>query len=65
MQHIQVDICDSRLQPLNPAAAIAFVEAAGNGAAVVFIGTVRNRNHGREVIGVSYDVHETMALHSF
>jgi molybdopterin synthase catalytic subunit len=65
LQNIRVDICDSRTRPLEPAAAIAFVEAPGNGAAVMFIGTVRNRNHGREVMGVSYDVHAAMAKRSF
>jgi molybdopterin synthase catalytic subunit len=65
MSDIQVDIRDSGKQPLNPAEAIAFVEAPGNGAAVLFIGAVRNRNHGRDVLGVSYDVHETMARLSF
>jgi molybdopterin synthase catalytic subunit len=64
MQNIQVDICDS-LQPLDPATAIAFVEAPGNGAAVLFIGAVRNLNHGRAVVGVSYDVHAAMARRSF
>lgn len=65
MEHIRVDIRDSLTQPLDPAEASAFVEAPGNGAAVLFIGAVRNRNHGREVTGVSYDVHETMAVISF
>ena len=65
MENIHVDICDSRTRPLDPAAAIAFVEAPGNGAAVIFIGAVRNRNQGRDVIGVSYDVHAAMAKRSF
>jgi molybdopterin synthase catalytic subunit len=64
MKNVQVDIRDSS-RPLDPAAAIAFAEAPGNGAAVLFIGSVRNRNHGRDVIGVSYDVHEAMATRSF
>jgi molybdopterin synthase catalytic subunit len=64
MQTIQVDICDGS-RPLNPATAITFVEAPGNGAAVLFIGAVRNRNHGRDVVGVSYDVHDAMAKRSF
>lgn len=65
MEQIRVDIRDSLTQPLDPAEALAFVEAPGNGAAVLFVGAVRNRNHGREVTGVSYDVHETMAAISF
>jgi molybdopterin synthase catalytic subunit len=65
MDHIHIAICDSRLHPLNPADAIAFVEAPGNGAAVLFIGAVRNHNQGRTVTGVSYDVHDAMAKRSF
>jgi molybdopterin synthase catalytic subunit len=65
MEHIQVEIRDCPAQPLDPAAAIRFVEAPGNGAAALFIGSVRDRNHGRAVTGVSYDVHETMARISF
>jgi molybdopterin synthase catalytic subunit len=65
MENIRVGIHDSLKQPLDPAEAIAFVEAPGNGAAVLFIGAVRNRNHGRAVTGVSYDAHETMAAISF
>ncbi len=65
MENIHVDIRDNDRHPLDPAAAIAFVEAPGNGAAVLFIGAVRDHNQGRSVIGVSYDVHETMAKRSF
>lgn len=65
MENIYVGIRDSTTGLPDPASAIAFVEAPGNGAAVIFIGTVRNRNQGRDVIGVSYDVHETMAQLSF
>lgn len=65
VDNIYAGILDSRKQPLDPAAAIAFVEAPGNGAAVIFIGTVRDHNQGRKVIGVSYDVHEAMAQRSF
>lgn len=65
MPNTLVDIRMHEKNPLNPAEAIAFVEAPGNGAAVLFIGAVRNRNHGRDVTGVSYDVHEGMAKKSF
>jgi molybdopterin synthase catalytic subunit len=65
MENIRVDIRNGGQHALDPMEAIAFVEAAGNGAAVIFIGMVRNHNHGRDVIGVSYDVHEAMAKRSF
>jgi molybdopterin synthase catalytic subunit len=59
------DIYNVEQRPLNPAEAVSFVEAPGNGAAVVFIGSVRNRNQGRDVVGVSYDVFEPLAKKSF
>jgi molybdopterin synthase catalytic subunit len=65
MSNIHVDIREHEKHPLNAAEAIAFVEAPGNGAAAVFIGAVRNRNHGRDVVGVSYDAHDAMAKKSF
>jgi molybdopterin synthase catalytic subunit len=65
MENIRVEIRHGSKGPLDPAEAIAFVEAPGNGASTIFIGSVRNRNHGRDVIGVSYDAHEIMARRSF
>ena len=44
------------------AEAFNFVAAESNGAASSFIGTIRNKNLGREVLGVSYDIHKPLAI---
>lgn len=52
-------------QALNIAAAFQFVADEKHGGTAVFQGTVRNLNFGRQVIGVSYDVCEPLAIKSF
>lgn len=52
-------------KPLSPEAAINFVSDDAHGAADLFIGTVRNHNLGKSVIGVSYDVFDELALQTF
>lgn len=47
--------------PLDPAAILAEVADAGNGAAVLFVGTVRDVNDGRPVLGLEYSSYVTMA----
>ncbi len=51
--------------PLSVEAALSFVADSGHGAAASFIGQVRDRNHGRDVTGVSYDVFDALALRTF
>ena len=41
--------------------AYAFVRDPAHGAADIFVGTVRNNHLGKEVTGLSYDVHPTLA----
>lgn len=57
-----VDIADARL---DPAAAIDFVSDPGFGGIAVFVGRVRDFNHGRAVTGVSYDLFDALALRGF
>ncbi len=57
-----VDIADGRL---DPAAAIEFVSAPGFGGIAMFVGRVRDLNHGRAVTGVSYDLFDALALNGF
>ncbi|MBM4317590.1 MAG: molybdenum cofactor biosynthesis protein MoaE, partial [Deltaproteobacteria bacterium] len=56
--YTKIDICDGPIKsdwlkeiPQNPA----------HGAATQFEGIVRNRNHGRDVVAVSYDCHKALA----
>lgn len=46
---------------LSPAALLAEVARAANGASVLFVGTVRDVNDGRAVIGIEYSAYEAMA----
>ena len=47
---------------IDPAALLAAAQSARNGAAVLFLGTVREVNEGRLVTGMEYTAYETMAL---
>ncbi|HUQ48769.1 MAG TPA: molybdenum cofactor biosynthesis protein MoaE [Gemmatimonadaceae bacterium] len=46
---------------IDSARLIAEVSAAENGAAVLFLGTVRSRNDGRDVLMIEYSAYEPMA----
>ena len=46
---------------LDPAALLAEVSAPANGAAVLFVGTVREVNEGRAVTGIDYSAYVAMA----
>jgi molybdopterin synthase catalytic subunit len=50
---------------LDPAAALDFVSDPGFGGITMFVGKVRDLNHGRPVLGVSYDIFEPLALVRF
>ncbi len=57
-----VDIAEG---PLDPAAALDFVSDPGFGGVTMFVGRVRDLNHGRVVTGVSYDMFVPLALNGF
>jgi molybdopterin synthase catalytic subunit len=57
-----VDVDDGAL---DPAAALEFVDDPGFGGVAVFVGRVRDRNHGRDVLGISYDLFDPLALAIF
>ncbi|MCM2268678.1 MAG: molybdenum cofactor biosynthesis protein MoaE [Thermoanaerobaculia bacterium] len=48
-------------RPLDAAAIAGEVAAPGRGAAVLFVGSVRDRHAGRDVVGIDYSGYETMA----
>ncbi len=52
-------------EPLDPAAAVAVVSAAGCGAVVIFVGLVREHNAGRRVIWLDYEAFEPLAVKAF
>src|SRR5207248_1371691 len=47
--------------PIEPARLLARVAARGNGATVLFLGTVRDINEGRAVIGIEYTAYRSLA----
>lgn len=57
-----VDIAESKL---DPSAALEFVSDPGFGGIAMFVGRVRDLNHGRVVTGVSYDMFDALALNGF
>lgn len=50
---------------LDVAAAIEFVSDPGFGGINLFVGRVRDLNHGRAVTGISYDMFDALALNGF
>jgi molybdopterin synthase catalytic subunit len=48
-------------EPLDPAALLSEVAHVRNGASVLFVGTVREVNDGRDVTGIDYRAYESMA----
>lgn len=51
-----------RSEPLSLGEAERFCADPGHGAFASFVGNVRDRNLGRDVVAVSYDVFESLAL---
>ena len=47
--------------PIDPASMLARVGSPADGAVLLFLGTVRERNEGRPVSGMSYEAYESMA----
>ena len=65
MGEVFVDVWNVELQPLDAMEGLALVTQPPNGAESLFVGTVREVNQGKEVLGVSYDVFEPLARQSF
>lgn len=56
---------DCTKESLDANAALDFVSDPGFGGITQFVGKVRAINHGREVLGVSYDIFQPLALTRF
>ncbi len=65
MGKIYTDVWVVEDKPLDAMAGLAFVTQNPNGAETMFVGTVRDLNQGQDVLGVSYDVFDALAIHSF
>jgi molybdopterin synthase catalytic subunit len=65
MTLLQSAVVDVSRAALDPAAALDFVSDPGFGGITMFVGRVRDLNHGRGVLGVSYDLFDALALRLF
>lgn len=65
MAELFVDIFDVATQPLDVMAGVSFVTERANGASSLFVGTVREMNQSRTVLGISYDVFTPLAKSVF
>jgi molybdopterin synthase catalytic subunit len=53
--------CTITRDVIDPAAVLALVGSSADGAALLFVGTVREHNDGRPVRGMRYDAYDSMA----
>jgi len=65
MSSTHIDIHDVSQNSLVAQDALDFVTLDPNGAETLFVGTVRHFNQGRDVVGITYDVFEPLAIESF
>mgnify|MGYP001327178935 CR=1 FL=1 len=61
----ELAVVDVAQAALDPAAALDFVADPGFGGIAMFVGRVRDLNHGRAVTAVSYDIFAPLALQQF
>lgn len=58
-------VVDAAQVRLDPAAALDFVSDPGFGGTTLFVGRIRDLNHGRTVTGITYDMFDALALNVF
>src|SRR5699024_911754 len=65
MDAFHAAVVDIRQAKLDVAAAVDFVDDPRFGGIATFVGRVREHNLGREVVGITYDLFEPLALRIF
>lgn len=60
-----VHVADRAQEVIDVAAALDFVSDPSFGGLTVFVGRIRDLNHGRKVTGISYDMYRPLALARF
>lgn len=58
-------VVDAASGRLDPTAALEFVSDPGFGGITMFVGRIRDLNHGRAVTGITYDMFDALALNVF
>ena len=61
---LHAKIIDIKKDKIITAKAEKFIKSSAYGASIIFIGTVRNINDNKEVIGMTYDSHDELVLKS-
>ena len=62
---LHAKIIDSKKEKILITNAEKFIKNSKFGASIYFLGTVRNTNDNKKVIGIMYDTHDEMVIKSF
>ena len=62
---LHVKIIDSSKEKIDILKAEKFLSSSNFGAIIYFVGTVRDLNENKKVIGITYDSRDTMVIKSF
>ena len=62
---LHTKIIDSDNEEILISKAEKFISSSKFGASIYFLGTIRNQNENKSVSGITYDVHDKMAIKSF
>jgi len=62
---LHAKIIDSKKEKILILNAEKFISSLKFGASIYFLGTVRNINDNKKVIGITYDSHDEMVIKSF
>ena len=62
---LHTKIIDIKKDKIITSKAEEFIKSSTYGASIIFTGTVRNLNDGKEVTGMTYDSHDELVLKSF
>lgn len=62
---LHVRVVDIKKEKIEISKAEKFISSNKCGASIYFIGTVRDQNNNKKVIGMTYDSHDAMVIKSF
>ena len=62
---LHTKIIDVKKRKLSISLAEEFISSSDYGASIFFSGTVRNQNNNKNVVGITYDSHDTLVIKSF
>ena len=62
---LHAKIVDIKEKKISLSDAEKFISSNSYGASIYFLGTIRNQNNNKSVIGITYDSHDELVLKSF